>query len=260
MTEQYKPLLQAVRWPAPASVQAAYSTRQGGVSVGAYRSLNLGDHVGDSLVDVVRNRELVGAALGAQPVYLQQVHGWEHVMLQADTPDKTVADLCSSRVRVEEGGRVCCIMVADCLPVLMCNRDGTWVGAAHAGWRGLLGGDDGVGVIEQLVEQAGGGELMAWLGPCIGPNRFEVGVEVRDAFMARQSQVEVAFRPVMGVPGKFLCDLGALARERLHKLGVRQIFGNDGSVDWCTHSQEATYFSHRRDRVSGRQAAFIWLA
>ncbi|MBT0569206.1 laccase domain-containing protein [Curvibacter sp. CHRR-16] len=258
-------------WPAPAAVRAAFSTRMGGVSEGPYASLNVGTHVGDVPERVQHNRAWTAQQLGCEPVFLQQVHGWEHVALQPDTPHDTVADVCSSTVPVTHGGRACCIMVADCLPLLLCNRQGTWVGAAHAGWRGLLGNVQGFGAIEALELAArtqGATDLIAWIGPCIGPQAFEVGAQVRTAFVQQAQQcaafqgiaapVEVAFTPAAS-PDKWMGNLPLLARLRLQALGISQVYGNDGSPAWCTASQPDRFFSHRRDGVSGRQAAFVWL-
>jgi polyphenol oxidase len=253
-------------WPAPSNVHSACSLRAGGVSLAPYDSLNLGDHVGDDPAAVARNREIYAHALNANPVYLKQVHGFDVVALDSQTPDGTVADACIS----SEKGVACTIMVADCLPVLFTNREGTMVGAAHAGWRGLCGAG-GIGVLEQIFkrfEQIAGkntaqgatefvaNDLLVWLGPCIGPMAFEVGTEVREAFLKADAKAEICFKPH---GEKYLADLPALARQRLAKLGITQIYGNDGSVEWCTVSNPSRFFSHRRDRVSGRFAASIWL-
>lgn len=264
-------------WPAPATVRATFSTRVGGFSQGVYAGLNLGTHVGDDSVTVQRNRQWVASQWGCEPVFLQQVHGWDHVALQSDTPHNTVADVCSSTLPVSQGGRACCIMVADCLPLLLCNRQGTWVGAAHAGWRGLLGNAQGLGAIESLALAAkveGATDLIAWVGPCIGPQAFEVGEEVRAAFVQQALQraaeqpttpwvdagaVQAAFAPSTAHPNKWMGNLSLLARQRLRALGIDAVYGNDGTAAWCTASQAEIFFSHRRDGVSGRQAAFVWL-
>lgn len=256
-------------WPAPPGVRACCTTRNGGVSEGLYRSLNLGVHVGDQLdlVQVNRRRLQDGLALvaangeGARPVFLDQLHGTRLVTLDATTPDGTQADGAVTGVLQV----ACTVMVADCLPVLLCNADGTRVAAAHAGWRGLAG-QGGRGVLEAAVHaltEQGIAPLqhyrpgtMAWLGPCIGRTVFEVGDEVRDAFVAGQPSAQDCFCPK--APGKWLADLPALARMRLRSLGVEQIYGNDSSAAWCTVSNPLRFFSHRRDRVSGRMAACIW--
>jgi polyphenol oxidase len=238
-------------WPAPARVHAVCTTRAGGVSHGPYESLNLGDHVGDVPEAVTANRAAFAAAIGARPVFLQQVHGRHAMALDASTPDGSEADGCFTR----EAGVACTIMVADCLPLLFTSEDGGIVGAAHAGWRGLVGG-----VLEAAVEgmQVRPETLFAWLGPCIGPTAFEVGGEVKAAFEAHDPAAASLFAP--HAHGKWLADLPGLARGRLRALGITRIYGNDGSSEWCTVSNPSKFFSHRRDRVSGRFAASIWLA
>ncbi len=238
-------------WDAPAGVHAACSTREGGVSAAPYDSLNLGDHVGDDAAAVEENRRRFAAALAAEPVFLKQVHGRGVVRLATDTTDGTEADACWTTER----GIACTMMVADCLPVLLAARSGGIVGAAHCGWRGLAGG-----VLEALVQamDVRAGDLVAWLGPCIGPDAFEVGPEVREAFTSQDARGAAHFR-AQG-QGKFLADLPALARLRLQALGIKDIAGNDGSPQWCTVADRSRFFSHRRDRVSGRFAAAAWLA
>jgi polyphenol oxidase len=254
-------------WPAPAYTRSACSLRTCGVSRAPYDSLNLGDHVGDDAGHVARNREVYAQALGAKPVYLKQVHGTDCISLAAHTPDGAIADACITT----EKNLACTIMVADCLPVLFAHRSLPIVGAAHAGWRGLCG-KDGVGVLEQflrhfeqlaLINTALGAtksiaiDWLVWLGPCIGPEAFEVGAEVREAFVVTDAQAAQHFRPLGSE--KYLANLPALARQRLHAMGITQIHGNDGSEAWCTVSNTSQFFSHRRDRVSGRFAASIWL-
>lgn len=234
-------------WPAPPNVRAACSTREGGVSAGPYESLNLGDHVGDDDARVARNRELFITALGARPVFMKQVHGAAVAPLARDTPDGVEADACFTRERE----LACTILVADCLPVLLTDAAGSVVAAAHAGWRGLAGG-----VVEAASAPLPAGRRMAWLGPCIGPNAFEVGPEVKRAFEQHDPAAAGFFRPHS--PGKFLADLPGLARARLQALGIAEVFGNDGSDAWCTVTSRSRFFSHRRDRVSGRFAACIW--
>ena len=257
-------------WPAPAGVRAVCTTRAGGVSSPPFDSLNLGDHVNDDPAAVTANRRVLREAIDVRPVFLQQVHGTAVVALDLDTPDATVADACVTTFP----GVACTIMVADCLPVLLTNRRGTAVAAAHAGWRGLAG-EGGRDVLESVVDvfwrRCGGGaskpaaghapdEILAWLGPCIGPQAFEVGPEVREAFLAADPQAEAGFKPLGN--GKYLADLQALARQRLRALGVTAVYGNDGSAPWCTASNPSRFFSHRRDSLvlggSGRLAACIW--
>lgn len=235
-------------WPAPAGVRAVCTTRAGGVSQGAWRGLNLGDHVGDDPAHVAANRAQLRAAIGAQAVFLQQVHGADVLALQADTPDGAVADACTTTHQ----GLACTMMVADCLPVLFTDAQGRRVAAAHAGWRGLA-----AGVLERTVDRFEGERPIAWLGPCIGPQAFEVGDEVKGAFEARSADSAQCFRPT-GTAGKWWADLPALARQRLQAAGIAGIYGNDGSEAWCTVRNPLRFFSHRRDGVSGRFAACIW--
>lgn len=234
-------------WPAPAHVRAACSTRAGGVSLPPYDSLNLGEHVGDSDAHVSENRRRFARALEAAPVYMKQVHGTRAVELTAGTPDGVEADACFTTER----GIACTVMVADCLPVLLADAQGRAVAAAHAGWRGLAGG-----VIEAAAARLPAGRRIAWLGPCIGPNAFEVGPEVLEAFVGHDPAAASHFRP--HGEGKFLADLPGLARARLHALDIKDVYGNDGSDAWCTARNRSRFFSHRRDRVSGRFAASIW--
>ena len=259
--------------PWPEGVGATMSQRDGGVSRPPWNSLNLGDHVGDAPADVAENRRRWRGALPAQPVFLNQVHGWAVAPLDAHTPDGTVADACWT----DHAGVACTVMVADCLPLLLSAADGTSVAAAHLGWRGLVG-RDGQGVLEALCQhwpavqdRAARRSTVVWLGPCIGPQAFEVGPEVRQAFVAADPQSSVCFKPsgASGALGasatgsdRWLADLPALARRRLRALGFERCFGNDGSPDWCTVSQPQRFFSHRRDAArlgsTGRMAAAIW--
>lgn len=248
-------------WRAPVQVQAMCTTRTGGVSVAPFDSLNLGDHVGDLAACVTENRSILQGSLAARPVFLNQVHGALVARLTADSADGIEADACVTTQR----GIVCTVMVADCLPVLLTNRVGSFVAAAHAGWRGLAG-VGGLGVLEAVVEsvqslEANAPDIMAWLGPCIGASQFEVGDEVRDAFASSNLTALRHFTPT--TRGKWLADLRGLARQRLRAMGVSQFAGNDGSHVWCTVSNPSRFFSHRRDAASrggsGRMAACIWL-
>lgn len=248
-------------WPAPAGVRALCSTRSGGVSGPPFDSLNLGDHVGDNPVDVAANRAILQAELAVRPVFLNQVHGSDVVYLDTKSQDGTVADGCIT----DQFGVACTVMVADCLPVLFTTLQGQAVAAAHAGWRGLAG-QDGVGVLEEtyknfcaldLINKAKvATEIIAWLGPCIGPSAFEVGDEVRMAFTGNDALAAACFQPL--ACGKWLADLAGLARLRLRALGVTQVYGNNSSAAWCTVGNASRFFSHRRDRVSGRFSVSIW--
>ena len=249
-------------WPAPPTVRALCTTRSGGVSAPPYDSLNLGDHVGDEAPAVARNRARLAQTLGVRPVFLQQVHGVEMLDLQHATPDAQVADGASTRC----ADLACTVLVADCLPILLCDAQGQQVAALHAGWRGLAG-TKGQGVVERIYatfrppSRMGYGfvasDLIAWLGPCIGPQAFEVGPEVRAAFCAVLPQAQACFEPLGG--GKYLDDLAGLARQRLQALGVQRIYGNDASPAWCTYGNSQRFFSYRRDGACGRMAACIWL-
>ena len=234
-------------WPAPANVRAYSTTRQGGISKAPYGSLNLGLHVEDSPQAVAQNRRRleVLAGLPDSPHWLQQVHGTDVVVLEGNAATPQRADGAYTRA----SGRVCAVMTADCLPVLFCDRAGTEVAAAHAGWRGLC-----AGILEQTLArfQSKPGDIMAWLGPAIGPQAFEVGPEVREAFVSRDSRADEAFIPR---GEKFFANIYQLARLRLYDAGIRQIFGGDH----CTVNESATFFSYRRDGITGRMASLVWL-
>ncbi|MDT3334785.1 peptidoglycan editing factor PgeF [Shewanella sp. SP1S1-7] len=237
-------------WPVPANVGIAMTNRHGGVSVYPYDSLNLGLHVGDAEQQVMANRELLckQLALTADPVWLEQVHGTHVLNLDtlslAQAAGTPIADASFSRT----ASQVCVVMTADCLPVLLCNQAGTEVAAAHAGWRGLCDG-----VIEATAAQFSSpmDELIAYLGPAIGPQKFEVGVEVKHAFCGLHPQAAACFIPS---GDKYLADIIGLAKLRLSLLGIKHIY----SADICTVS-DTDYFSYRRDKVTGRMASLIWL-
>ena len=257
-------------------MQAVFTTRSGGVSAGPWDSMNLGDHVGDLVGSVDANRAALQKAKQTRAVFLKQVHGAEVLTLDAATPDGVVADACITTQRQ----LACAIMVADCLPVLLTDRDGTVVAAAHAGWRGLAGAIDVgyKGVLESVLATFEGNfnaaaqsiptrpatEIIAWLGPCIGPSAFEVGAEVKAVFEVSQPDAGRFF--VRSSSDKYMADLPGLARHRLHALGVKQVYGNDGSAPWCTVGNPSRFFSHRRDAglngngygTTGRMAACIW--
>jgi YfiH family protein len=232
-------------WPAPANVRARVTTRGGGCSRGAYASLNLAGHVGDDAAAVAANRRLLQSRIAARPCWLEQVHGTRCV--EASIDDVPAADASFTRV----ASRACAILSADCLPVLLCDDAGSVVAAAHAGWRGLA-----AGVLESTVAALGvpGRRLMAWLGPAIGPRAFEVGDEVRAAFMRGDAGAQAAF-VAAGNEGKWLCDLYLLARRRLRRLGVTSV----GGGGFCTYGEPERFFSYRRDGATGRMATLIWL-
>jgi polyphenol oxidase len=268
-------------WPAPGGVRALSTFRIGGASGAPFASLNLGGHVGDVAATVAENRRRLSGAAGlpAEPVWLAQVHGAEVVDLDAAEPNAT--DLNATVLNAakpsaanhsaanhsaanhsslggigpadgsftRQRGRVCAILTADCMPILLTTDSGDVVAAAHAGWRGLAGG-----VIEATVRALGvpGESLMAWLGPAIGPRHFEVGGEVREALLRSDLGAEAAF--ALNARGRFLADLGLLARRRLAALGVGRVYGGGR----CTFAEGDRYFSHRRDGVTGRQATLIW--
>lgn len=235
------------RWPAPASVHSLITTRQGGVSRTPFDSLNLAHHVGDDPSAVAENRRRLRslAGLPADPRWLDQVHGTRILSFPAEGDD-CQADAATTK----EVGRVLVVMTADCLPLLLCNRQGSQVAAVHAGWRGLADG-----VIEQAVAAFNqpGNQLLAWLGPAIGPLAFEVGDEVRERFVSSDPDAETAFRAAR--PGHWMADIYQLARLRLERLEI----GFVGGGDYCTVSDSRRFFSYRRDGVTGRMASLIWL-
>lgn len=234
-------------WPAPAGVRALVTTRAGGVSSGPHASLNLGLKAGDDPAAVLQNRARLQNLLPQPPRWLSQVHGNRVVDADAlnEAPEIPEADASVALTP----GTVCAIMIADCLPVLFCDSSGRCVGAAHAGWRGLAGG-----VLANTVARmpADASELMAWIGPGIGPEAFEVGDDVWQAFCAGHTENAAAFR--RHTPGKWLCDLPALARNALRRAGITRIH----SSGLCTHSDPQRFFSYRRDGVTGRMAALVW--
>ncbi len=238
-------------WPAPAGVRALTTTVAGGVSQGPWASLNLGTHVGDDPDAVAENRRRLAAWAGLSPSafgWLNQVHGTAVADLDR-LPPGVIPD--ADAAVTGQPGRVAVVMTADCLPVLFCTADGRHVAAAHAGWRGLVSG-----VLEATLDALAGkgavrSSVLAWLGPAIGPEAFEVGEEVRDAFLRAQPEAETAFSP--SPAGRWLADLYKLARLRLQRAGVSHISGGG----WCTWS-DSRFFSHRRQAPCGRMATLIW--
>ena len=237
-------------WPAPGKVRALSTTRDGGLSEGVFASLNLGAHVGDEPARVEANRARLQQAAGipGRLNWLNQVHGVAVHPVSNEygaAPDADAA--CAHEV-----GQACIVMTADCLPVLFCDKAGTSVSAAHAGWRGLQ-----AGVLEASIAAMGckPTEILAWLGPAIGPTAFEVGGEVREAFMAEQAEAEAAFVPSSN-EGKWLADIYQLARLRLARAGVTAVYGGE----FCTVCDSERFYSYRRDGQTGRMASIIWLA
>ena len=242
-----KPAVLVPDWPVPPTVHAFSTLRDGGVSDGPFATLNLGNHVGDAPERVQENRRRLAALLPAPPMWLEQVHGI----------DVAAHRLAAGRVRADAAftsaaGAVCAVMTADCLPVLFCDASGSVVAAAHAGWRGLA-----AGVLENTIRamQVPPSQLLAWFGPAIGPQAFEVGDDVRDVFVAHDASAAGAFAGA-GRAGKWLADLAALARRRLALAGVDRVFGGH----WCTYQDRDRFFSHRRDGRCGRHASVICLS
>ena len=232
------------QWPAPPSVHALSTTRAGGCSDGPYAGLNLSERGGDRAAAVLANRALLRVLLPGDPLWVRQVHGTRAVEL----PGAAGAE--ADAVWTGTSATVCAILTADCLPVLFCDRAGTRVAAAHAGWRGLA-----AGVLESTVAALGrpASDLLAWLGPAIGQAAFEVGPEVRAAFLAHDPGAAAAFEP--GKRDRWHADLHALARRRLAALGLRDVYGGG----WCTWSDAGRFYSFRRDASGGRMATLIWL-
>ena len=251
-------------------VRTHLSFRDGGVSSTPFDRLNLGLHVGDEPGLVEENRLIYQRQMGVKAVFFDQKHGTECVQIDHTTPNGLSAD----GAYTVERGLACTMMVADCMPLLLADAQGRMVAAVQVGWRGLVGlGDNSsllpLGVLEQAHQDMRQGlgqafdrpevRLYAWLGPCIGPDAFEVGEEVVRAFKEKEAMNVEAFKPIAHKPGKWLADLPQLVRMQLKRLGVVDVWGNDGTKQWCTHSCPDLYFSHRRDRVSGRFGASIWL-
>lgn len=234
-------------WPAPPQVRALITTRAGGASRGVYAGLNLGLNSGDDVDAVAQNRASLRQWLPAEPLWLRQVHGTSVVDAVA-VDASPEADAAFAR----RPGTICAALTADCLPLLLCDAAGTTVAAVHAGWRGLC-----AGVIEQalLAMDLAPQSLLAYLGPAIGPEAYEVGAEVRDAFVVADPKGDAGSAFVTGKPGKFYADLYALARRRLARSGVAQIYGGS----YCTYTERERFYSYRRDGATGRMASLIWM-
>lgn len=239
-------------WPAPTWVRAISTTRLGGVSKGAFENFNLGLHVNDNPVDVERNRLTLAQTLNFmyEPQWLNQTHSTEVIELKSPTQNLQAVNADGALTQLT--GVPCVILTADCLPLLLCDTEGTVVGAIHCGWRGISNG-----IIEKALNAIRlhtNNDILAWLGPCIGQNHFEVGDEVRDQFLKHNLSASTAFEPGKQT-GKWMADLVMLARQRLNEMGVRQIYGGD----YCTYT-DTQFYSYRRDKETGRMATLIWLA
>ncbi len=244
MPDPVMPGCVAPEWPAASRVRAFTTTREGGVSEGAWASLNLGGHCGDRPDHVAENRRRLRAWLPAEPRWLRQVHGSGVVQVPGSGEEPPEADAAWSRTP----GQVCAVLTADCLPVLLCDRGGNVVAAAHAGWRGLR-----AGVLCNAVRamDVPPGEIIAWLGPGIGAAAYEVGGEVRNAFIETDASLGGAFTPS---GDRWLADLYAIATRQLHTAGVASVHGGG----FCTFTDEERFFSYRRDGGGGRMATVIW--
>ncbi len=236
-------------WPAPANIHTLQTTRQGGISSASYNSFNLGSHVQDDPMHVAHNRQLLSQFVPSEPVWLNQTHGI-NVVDAANTDCVPDADASFTTRR----NTVCVTMTADCLPILLCDKAGAVVASVHAGWRSLCDG-----VIEATVQKmpADSNQLMAWLGPAIGPEAFEVGSEVKAQFVAKHALAELAFKPLSS--DKWLADIYKLATQRLNNIGISQIYGYGQQEAFCTYTDEQRFFSFRRDNLTGRMATLIWL-
>jgi len=234
-------------WPAPANVHAGTSRRQGGISQGVYASLNLAMHVGDDPPAVIENRCRLG--LPTEPIWLNQVHGLSVVNAGRALAERSEQDIEADAAYADVGGVICAVLTADCLPLLLCDRAGRRVAAVHAGWRGLA-----AGIIDRAVTslQLPGEQLLAWLGPAIGPNAYEVGEEVREAFLRLDADARTAFR--LSRPGHWWMDIYQLARQQLVQRGVDEVYGGDH----CTWQEADRFYSYRRDGMTGRMASVIW--
>lgn len=249
----------APEWSVPSSIHSFVTTRDGGLSSPPYQSLNLGDHVGDDPQKVQSNRLLVRELLPSNPIWLAQTHS-----TTVSTPTTRQQMQSDSAIHADASvtnlpNEVLAILTADCLPILIASADGTVIGAAHAGWRGLCAGviENTVAEMLKLSTHLNAVDLMAWMGPAIGPQSFEVGVDVVEAFQkAHPQELEAAFVPLQNKPGKYLADIYQLARTRLKLLGLKSISGGNR----CTVKEDQEFFSYRRDGKTGRFASFIWIS
>ena len=231
-------------WPAPAGIRACVTTRANGVSVAPFDSFNLGDHVGDDPVAVAHNRQRLTHIFDVQPAWLSQVHG----VVVAPADPQQIAEADASWTATP--GIACTVMTADCLPALFCDRAGTRVAAAHAGWRGLAAGVLEAAALSLNVEPC---DILVWLGPAIGPKAFEVGGEVRDVFIKDMPHAGTAFVPSINA-GRFMADIYALARLRLARCGITAVYGGG----FCTVT-DPRFYSYRRSPRTGRFASLVWI-
>ena len=245
-------------WVVPKQIQALCSTREGGVSKPPFNTLNLGLNAGDNLEDVLQNRSILRSQLPAEPVWLKQIHG---ATVSAPSSRNAFASrLIEADASVSnKPNEVLAILTADCMPVLFASKNGDVIGAAHAGWRGLSSG-----VLENTIQEMltlspalRPEDIVAWMGPAIGPSKFEVGDDVLKAFSPQGSSIlSKAFESMAGSPGKYLANLYLLAQDRLRSFGIEQIYGGD----FCTFSDSDRFFSYRRDKETGRFASLIWIS
>ena len=246
-------------WPAPANVKALQTTRNGGISAAPYNSLNLGEHVKDNPLHVAQNRQLFSQFLPSEPVWLNQIHGIDVI----DAANTSCAPSADASYAMQKNV-VCVTMTADCLPILLCDQAGTAVASIHAGWRSLCDGVIEATLFQLQANHANlqASDFMAWLGPAIGPNAFEVGAEVREQFMAKDAQSESAFKKHSDnqEQDKWLANIYKIATQRLNNCGITQIYGGGQDETWCTYTDEDRFFSFRRDGLTGRMATLIWLA
>jgi len=238
-------------WPAPANIHAATTLRTGGVSKEHYSSLNPATHVNDLSKQVIQNRKIISDMLNlpAEPIWLEQIHS-NHIVKAEKKGAPQQADASYSI----ESGVVCAVMTADCLPLLICSKDGKKIAAIHAGWRGLLSGviTNSIYELAKVSLNSKYDDLLVWLGPAIGPNCFEIGAEVREVFLEKSIRYENAFKPKTN--GKYLADIYELARIELNTLGIFNIYGGN----YCTMTEKDLFFSYRRDNQTGRMATLIW--
>lgn len=249
MTNQLAASFIEPKWPAPKNVRAIQTTRIGGVSGAPFDSLNLGTHVSDQPIAVLRNRQLLSQFMPTEPVWLNQTHSIDVI----DAAKIRCIENADASYTIQTNV-VCVAMTADCLPILVCDKAGTVVSAIHAGWRGLCDGIIESAIALMPVERT---SLMCWLGPAIGPNAFEVSDDVRDQFIAVNHLSANAFRPIKD--HKWFANIYDLAIQRLNALGIMNIYGGWQDEQFCTYSDQARFFSYRRDQVTGRMGSFIWL-